>query len=306
LRPALAHFPGRSPLHRANPGPAVVFLGALAAAAFAYDSPVILLGAGAGVVVAGLCAGAGRAVRAGLRVALPLLAAMIAINALVYHRGDTVLVRSWELPVLGNTDVTFESLVGGGIIGLRVIVVILAFAVYSACVDPDRVLRVLRPLARRSAMTAALVTRLVPLAAADAARLREAATLRGPGAAEAGRPALARRLVEGSLDRAVDVAATLELRGHSLPARVVRRREPSRDDVPLLIAAAGIATALIAGAIAGAGGFEIYPRVELALDAATLGLAAALPALAGAPFAWRALQDARESSWNRATEAARA
>jgi hypothetical protein len=87
---------------------------------------------------------------------------------------------------------------------------------------------------------------------------------------------------------------------------VVRRREPSRDDVPLLIAAALIATALTAGAIAGAGGFEIYPRVELALDAATLGLAAALPVLAGAPFAWRALQDARESSWNRATEAARA
>ena len=57
-------------------------------------------------------------------------------------------------------------------------------------------------------------------------RVREAATLRGPAAAPVGRAALARRLVEGSLDRAVDVAATLELRGHSLPGRRGPPREP--------------------------------------------------------------------------------
>ena len=104
----------------------------------------------------------------------------------------------------------------------------IAFAVYSACVDPDRVLRALRPIAGRSALTATLVSRLVPVAAADAGRLRDAARLRGPGAAEAGRAPLARRLLAGSLDRAVDVAATLELRGYSLeprPPRARRRRE---------------------------------------------------------------------------------
>ena len=106
------------------------------------------------------------------------------------------------------------------------------FAVYSACVDPDRVLRALRPLAGRSALTATLVSRLVPVAAADAARLRDAAALRGPGAAAVGKAALARRLLAGSLDRAVDVAATLELRGYSLDgaARRARRRERSRYD----------------------------------------------------------------------------
>ncbi len=57
------------------------------------------------------------------------------------------------------------------------------------------------------------------MAAADAARMREAAELRGPGAAPVGDAALARRLVEGSLDRAIEVAATLELRGHALGMR---------------------------------------------------------------------------------------
>ena len=42
-------------------------------------------------------------------------------------------------------------------------IVMIAFAVYSACVDPDRVLRALRPLAARSALTATLVSRLVPV-----------------------------------------------------------------------------------------------------------------------------------------------
>ncbi|MFL5908148.1 MAG: energy-coupling factor transporter transmembrane component T family protein [Solirubrobacterales bacterium] len=290
MRPALAYRPGRSPLHRASPAAAVAYLGGLAAAGFIYSSPLILVAAGAATALAGVVAGAGRAVRASLVLALPLLLLMVAVNALVTHRGDTVLVRGWEMPVLGNTDVTLESLAAGATIGLRVVAVILAFAVYSACVDPDRVLRALRPVARRSAMTAGLVTRMVPLAAADVARLREASALRGPGAAPVGRAAMARRLVEGSLDRAVDVAATLELRGHSLGIRPQLRRQRSRDDVPVMATGLAILAVSVAARIAGAGGFETYPRIELRADPMTLALCLALPLLAAIPFVvarWR-------------------
>jgi energy-coupling factor transport system permease protein len=284
VRSALAYTPGRSPLHRASPGAAVAYLGALATVGFIYSSPLVLVAAALATALAGVAAGAGRAVRASLRLALPLLLFMIAVNALVTHRGDTVLIRGWEMPVLGNTDVTLESLAAGAAIGLRVVAVVLAFAVYSACVDPDRVLRA---VARRSAMTAGLVTRMVPLAAADGARLREAAALRGPGAEPVGRAAMARRLVEGSLDRAVDVAATLELRGHSLAVRPQRRRERSRDDLPLYATGAVIVLAAAVARVAGAGGFETYPRIELGVGGITLALCAALIALAAVPFGLR-------------------
>jgi energy-coupling factor transport system permease protein len=287
VRPALAYRPGRSPLHRASPGAAVAFLGALALVGFIYSSPLVLVTAALGAALVGYAAGAGRAVRASLRLALPLLLFMILVNALVSHRGDTVLVRGWQIPVLGNTDVTLESLAAGATIGLRVVAVILVFAVYSACVDPDRVLRALRPLARRSAMTAGLVTRMVPLAIADGSRLREAAALRGPAAEPIGRAAMARRLVEGSLDRAVDVAATLELRGHSLGVRPQTRRERSRDDAALIATGAAIALAAVVAGIAGAGGFETYPRIEMDTGAATLALCVALIALAAVPFVAR-------------------
>jgi energy-coupling factor transporter transmembrane protein EcfT len=298
VKPALAYAPGRSPLHRARPGAAAAYLGALALVGFIYSSPPVLIAAALATALAGYAAGAGRAVRASLRLALPLLVFMVLINALVTHRGDTVLVRGWEMPVLGNTDITLESLVAGSVIGLRVVAVVLVFAVYSACVDPDRVLRALRPLARRSAMTAGLVTRMVPLAAADGARLREAAALRGPGAEPVGRAALARRLVEGSLDRAVDVAATLELRGHSLGIRSRARREPSRDDAPLIATGVVIALIAVAARVAGAGEFETYPRIEMSAGPLTLALCAALIALAMAPLMRGRLRQVR---WRRSS-----
>jgi energy-coupling factor transport system permease protein len=287
VRSAFAYTPGRSPLHRATPGAAIAYLGALAVVGFVYSSPLVLIAAIGATALAGFSAGAGRAVRASLRLAIPLLIFMVLVNAAVTHRGETILVRGWDLPVLGNTDVTLESLAAGATIGLRVVAVVLAFAVYSACVDPDRVLRALRPIARRSAMTAGLVTRMVPLAAADGARMREAVALRGPGAEPVGRAAMARRLVEGSLDRAVDVAATLELRGHSLPARPQRRRERSRDDLPLYATGAAILALGVAARVAGAGAFDTYPRIVIGSGVLTLALCAALTVLAGIPFAVR-------------------
>jgi energy-coupling factor transport system permease protein len=213
---------------------------------------------------------------------------IVAVNALVADRGDTVLVRGYELPLLGPMDVTLESLVSGGVLAERIVVVTMAFAVWSACVDPDRVLRLVRPLARRSALTATLVARMVPLAASDLARLREAAALRGPVAAQAGSAALARRLVGGSLDRAMDVAATLELRGYALGARAVR--EPiarSRHDRRFVAAGLAIAALGVVARIAGVGGFDPYPSVTVEIDPATIALAAALPLLARYPFGAR-------------------
>jgi hypothetical protein len=102
-----------------------------------------------------------------------------------------------------------------------------------------------------------------------------------------GRAALARRLVEGSLDRAVDVAATLELRGHSLGIRPQTRRERSREDRPLISTGVAIVLSAVAALIAGAGGFETYPRIQMDVGATTLALCFALIALAAVPFCLR-------------------
>jgi energy-coupling factor transport system permease protein len=278
MRSPFAYTPRPGPLQAASPGAAVAYLGALTAVAFLYSSPPVLLAAGAAAAIAGLLAGARGAVRAAFRMSLTLGLLIVVVNAIVVNRGETVLARLGDWPLLGEVDVTAEALVAGLVIGLRAAVAMIAFAVYSACVDPDRVLRALRPLAGRSALTATLVSRLVPVTAADAGRLRDAARLRGPGAAAVGRAPLARRLLAGSLDRAVDVAATLELRGYSLEARrpprmgAGARRKPSRFDRRFYGAGALVLAAAIAGKVVGADDFAAYPTVAVGLEPPTLAL----------------------------------
>jgi energy-coupling factor transport system permease protein len=275
VRSPFAYVPRRGPLQAASPGAAVAYLGAIVAVAFLYSSPLVLVAAGIAAVLAGHLAGARTAVRAGLAMGFWLALTIVVVNALVVDRGETVLARLGHWPLLGQVDVTAEAIVAGVSIGLRAAVTMVAFAVYSACVDPDRVLRALRPLAGRSALTATLISRLVPVAAADASRLGDAARLRGPGAAPVGRAPLVRRLLAGSLDRAVDVAATLELRGYSLDApRARARRARSRYDRRFYAVGALLLAAAIAGKVAGADDFHTYPTIAVGLSAPTLALSA--------------------------------
>jgi energy-coupling factor transport system permease protein len=285
MRAALAYRPMPGPLQTASAPAALVFTWSFAVAAFAFPSPLVFLGAGAGVAVVAWKAGAGRALVTALRWGGSLALLMVAVNGLVTHRGDTVLARLGEWPLLGRVDVTLESLAEGATLALRIVVVLAAFAVYSACVDPDKVLRLLRPVARRSALTATLVARMVPLAASDYVRLGDAAALRGPGATPVDRRAMARRLLAGSLDRAVDAAATLELRGYGSAApRAEARAQRSRHDRRFLAAGLAIAAGSIAARLAGAGGFQAYPALSIDAGPATLAVVAAIPLVAWLAF----------------------
>jgi energy-coupling factor transport system permease protein len=281
---AYVHRPG--PIGDAGALAASCFLGAFVLVAFVCSSPVVLAGVLAAAVVVGISAGAGRALAATARWGIWLGVLIVAVNCVAAQRGETILVRGWDLPVLGPVDVSAEALAEGGVLALRILGVMLLFAVHTASVDPDRMLRLLRPVAGRSALTAGLIARMVPLAARDHARLREAAALRGPGAAPVGRAALLRRLVAGALDRSVEVAATLELRGYARGAPSAPGiRRPSRHDGLLFVTAGVVAAGAVATRIAGAGDFDAYPTVSVDAGTATLALALAMPLAAWLPFA---------------------
>jgi energy-coupling factor transport system permease protein len=284
MRLALAYRPCGGPLDDANPLAASLYLASFAVVAFAFSNPIVLAGAAGGVVVAAHLAGAGPAVRAAARWGLWLGVIFVLVNAITAQRGDTILIRGFAAPVLGQIDVSAEALAEGAMLAGRVVIVLMAFAVQSASVNPDRLLRKLRPVAGRSALTATLVTRMVPLAASDYARLNDGAALRGPAAAPVGRGAMARRLVAGSLDRAIDVAATLELRGYGrgLPRATDTGR--SRHSWRFVAAGAAVIVAAIATALAGGGGFDPYPLTTVGTGLATWALALSLPLLAAAPF----------------------
>jgi len=273
-----------SALHAARAGVGAAFCCALALVGALYRHPVVLCAALAAVVVAAVGAGVGREVWRSLRLALPLALLVTLVNPLVYAEGDTLLVRGGE--VLGRrVDVTLEATVAGALGGLRVVVIVAALGLLSAAVDPDELLRLFRRVSYRSALTGALAIRLVPVLARDAGRMGDAARCRPQ---PPGRLAVARSALAGALDRAVDVAAALEVRGYALAGRPARRRRPwSRHDTRVAAAAASIAALAVAGTATGAAPVETYPRLEIAAGPAVLALAAALVALAAAPFAGR-------------------
>ncbi len=274
-----------SALHATRAGVGAAFCCALALVGALNRHPLVLAAALAAVLVAAAAAGVGREVGRSLKLALPLALLVTLVNPLIYAEGDTLLIRGGEL--LGRRfDITLEATVAGALAGLRVVVVIAALGLLSAAVDPDELLRLFRRISYRSALTASLATRLVPVLARDAARMSDAARCRPE---PPGRLSQLRAALGGALDRAVDVAAALEVRGYALAGRPPRRRRRwSRHDLRVAAAAAGIAGLSLAAAIAGIGTVTLYPTLSLATGPMELVLCIALPLLAAAPFAGRA------------------
>lgn len=272
-----------SPLHAARAGVGSLFCIVLAVVALSLEHP-LLLGVLLGVVVAAaFAARVGREVLRALAWGVPFAVVIAVINPLVTREGVTVIARLGELPPLGQFDITLEATAYGAILGLRALVVFGCFALHSAAVDPDQLLRAFRRIGVRSALTAALTTRMVPVLVRDARRVWDAQRCRAVGAAT--RTGVVRAVAAGALDRATDVAATLEVRGYGSAARPPRRvRVWSRHDLAFAAATAGLAG--LAG-LAWAGGWDTfvpYPRLEAPVGPEVLGLAGAVALLALAPF----------------------
>jgi energy-coupling factor transport system permease protein len=291
----MAYARRASPLHAARAPVAAAYAGALVTAVLSFENPLVLAAIGIAISAAAVLAGVGRVLLRAALYGVPFAVVIALVNPLVADQGLTVLLRLGELGPLGKLDVTREGLVFGAILGLRALLVVLASgALLGATVDSDELLRVFRRVSVRSALTAALAVRLVPVLGRDARRLADARRCRPdatprPGAAE--RLQIVRAVVTGALDRALDVAATLEVRGYSTPAapgRPQRLREPwSRHDLAFAASAAGL-VALAAGArVLGIAQFDAYPRTVVATGSGEWLLAAAIVLVAIAPFADR-------------------
>lgn len=297
-----------SPLHAARAGAGAAYCLGLVAAVLTTRHPLLLLALAAAVVGAGIGAGAGQALRRAARLAVPLALLVALINPLVVRDGLTVFAQLGEVPPFGQLDLTVEAVVYGALDGLRVLLVILACALFSAAVDPDELLRLLRRVSLRSGLTAVLAVRLVPVLARDARRLEEARRCRpdaGGGNSAIARLAVLRAVTAGALDRAIDVAATLEVRGYGAPPGKARRERPwastpatligarrdreplSRHDRAFTAAALVLLGASLAAPALDVASFEAYPRLAVDGGGAEAALAAVLLAAALGPFADR-------------------
>jgi energy-coupling factor transport system permease protein len=285
-----------TPLHATRAAVGAAYCVALAACAIVVDHPLVLGALLAAVLGAGVAARCLDELRRVLRYALPLAVVTVALNPLFSHQGLTVLARLGEVPPFGELDVTLEALVFGAAFALKLVVVVLALGLFAAAVDPDEVLRLLRRVSLHSALTASLATRLWTVLERDGRRIADAQRCRadwreGPErrvAALRARAAVIRAVAAGALERAVDVAATLEVRGYGSVRRPPRLAAPwSRHDLAFAAAALALVGMTAAARLGGLARFDAYPTVHGSLGAREAVLAAALLCVALAPFADR-------------------
>lgn len=271
-----------TPLHAARATVGLAWCVALMVALLLAANPATLVIGGLTSLAGARLAGIGRPVTRAAMFMLPWAIAFAVINAIVARQGLTVVVRLGDLGPFGQGDVTLEALLYGLLFGLRLVTLVIPSALFALAVDPDQLLRVAGRFSLRSALGATMATRLVPTLAADAKRLDEARRLR-PVAPRGGRVVVLRAVTAGALDRALDVAATLELRGFSSDTAVRRagdHRPWSRQDWAFAASAIAIVAISIGTRAAGVGAFEVYPQITGSLVAGVLpGLAIAAVAL---------------------------
>jgi energy-coupling factor transport system permease protein len=324
----LLYRPLASPLHATRAGVAALWALSLTAATLLLYHPLALVALVLAVLGAGWGAGVGRELTRALRMALIVGLPIVAVNVLVTREGLTVFARLGDLGPFGQGDLTVEALVFGAVVALKVTIFILVSALASLAVDPDALLRIFRRLSFRSALTASLAVRMIPLLAADAHRLAEAQRtrpgggtaggaagdgtgggspgggvarrLRGGGVARGsrgggtagraaggarGRVTLLSAVLAGSLDRAMDVAATLELRGFAAAPRAPRVQRPwSRHDLAFAASATAVLALALLARLGGAASFTAYPLVHAPVSLGLCALCAALVLAVLLPF----------------------
>lgn len=276
-----------SPLHAARAGVGALWAGALALAALLLFHPLVLVALLAAVLCAGWGAGVGRTLARSMRRGAIVWLPIVLVNVLVSREGLTVFARLGNLGPFGQGELTVEAVVYGAVIALKVMLLILITTLASLTVDPDEMLRILRRLSFRSALTASLATRMIPVLAADAQRLAEAQRTRPEGAPRGarGRVALLGAVIGGSLDRAMDVAATLEVRGFATARRAPRSSRPwSRHDVAFLLSAAAVLALAILGRVSSVASFNAYPEIHAPVSVGTVALCLGLLAAVLLPF----------------------
>ena len=274
-----------SPLHAARATAGALFCIAGATLGGVVSNPYVTFAVALAAFAVAVACDVGRDVAGSLRLSVPLSIVLVVINVLIVRRGLTVFARLGEVPPFCQLDLTVEALVAGGLVALHVIAVMAWASVFAHCVNPDGLLDAFRRLSFRSALSATLATRLIPVLSRDAERFAEAQRCRPEArTGTRARAAVVRAVATGALDRALDVAATLEVRGYAIAGRPPRRRTArSRHDLALLAAAAGL-VALTVYAVAAGPGYDPYDALSLPAAGSSIALSAAVVAVALAPM----------------------
>jgi len=207
----------------------VIWLVAAAVPAFALRNPlylVLILGA-AWIVYAtlGRTSPVGSSWGAFVKIGLFFFALAIPFNALSIHLGQVVLFRlpeSW--PIIGG-PVTLEAIIAGAVSGLSLLTILVVFAAFNSVVDHYQLLRATPAFLFQAGVIISIAITFVPQMVLSAQEIRQAQRIRGHRfRGLRNLLPLIIPLLANSLERAIQLAETMEARGFGSVMQPVSRR----------------------------------------------------------------------------------
>lgn len=135
----------------------------------------------------------------------------------------TVELPSWAAGVNIGGSVTVELLLSAATEGLRLAAIVACFGAASSLANPYRLLRSLPAVLYELGVALTVSLAIVPNTVLSAGRVREARRLRGRAVRGLrGLRGLAMPVLEGALERSVDLAASMDARGYGRRRSVTR------------------------------------------------------------------------------------
>lgn len=261
--------PLRRGLARRQPAAIAAYAGALALAALVLVNPLQITVVLALCIIVLLVAGLGRAAWPYLKTGLFIGGFLAVLNPLISNGGSTVL---WQINVgIAHESITIQGIAYGLTTALRIIAVIMTFALFTLVLDADDQLDLMSRLSFRTGLIFSLASRLLPVFSRDATRISDAQRARGVEldagrrrARIAARVPLLAALLAQSLERAVDIAASMEARGFGARerSRWSHGRRWRAADVLVTAAALAAAVTLIGGLVTGSFSYTFYPLLD--------------------------------------------
>jgi energy-coupling factor transport system permease protein len=161
-----------------------------------------------------------------VRFGLFLFALTIPFNALSMHAGQIVLFQlpdGW--PIVGG-PITLEAVISGAVTGLSLMTILVVFAAFNAIVDHYQLLRAVPAFLFQAGVVISIAITFVPQMVLSAKEIRQAQRIRGHrfrGIRDL-LPLIIPLLANG-LERAIQLAETMEARGFGSAVRPLSRRE---------------------------------------------------------------------------------
>jgi energy-coupling factor transport system permease protein len=236
-----------------NSGALVAWLVAAAVPAFTLRNPLylalILGSAWAVYAVLGRTSTVGSSWGGVVRIGLFFLLLAIPFNALSNHSGQIVLFRlpaTW--PIVGG-PITLESVIAGAVNGLALFTILVVFAAFNAAVDHYQLLRATPAFLFEAGVVVSIAVTFVPQLVLSSREIREAQRIRGHRVAGVrGLLPLVLPLLATSLERAIQLAETMEARGFGAALRPIARRQAMWMQIGTLASLLGLLCGLLLAA----------------------------------------------------------